>query len=352
MSRFTIALFDDGLQLVPSSWLFDNKTMCHWPPYTNEKKIRKAIMEEASPDCTWTAHKILRVFGTSGTYASGIDKVKLAQEYSDLDISDIDISHQKRIPRQKKTSSTSDDSDQNNNSISENQQVTKEKSLPVPPSLPKSFIVNKPTKEKMQSEEFYPNSKKNIAKEASVTPGKGNDVLPEIFRRLNQIFEKLKSIDDRLSKLEENQNGTLKNNEMAVLQEFIALPLKTNEEVQNMEKDLENQDFFEQMAISLNRIGGRDSRELIINILKRTITNEIAVQYSWAGKLKKMGFKDLLLAKCIIRAVRITDDKVTEKDITHYISKWLVQGTLRHERSLEQRKTKHQKTADADDDAI
>ncbi|XP_071652352.1 uncharacterized protein [Temnothorax longispinosus] len=93
MSRFTIALFDDGLQLVPSSWLFDNKTMCHWLPYTNEKKIRKAIMEEASPDCTWTAHKILRVFGTSGTYASGIEKVKLAQEYSDLDISDIDISY-------------------------------------------------------------------------------------------------------------------------------------------------------------------------------------------------------------------------------------------------------------------
>ncbi|XP_071652731.1 uncharacterized protein, partial [Temnothorax longispinosus] len=164
LQNFTIALFDDGLQLVPSSWLFDNKTMCHWPPYTNEKKIRKAIMEEASPNCTWTAHKILRVFGTSGTYASRIEKVKLAQEYSDLDISDIDISHQKRIPRQKKTSSTSDDSDQNNNSISENEQVTKEKSLPVPPSLPKSFIVNKPTKEKMQSEEFYLNSKKKYCK--------------------------------------------------------------------------------------------------------------------------------------------------------------------------------------------
>jgi len=51
----------------------------------------------------------------------------------------------------------------------------------------------------------------------------------------------------------------------------------------------------------LNRIGGRDSHELIINILKRSITNEVAVQYSWAGKLKKMRFKDVLLSKCIIR---------------------------------------------------
>lgn len=124
-------------------------------------------------------------------------------------------------------------------------------------------------------------------------------MLPQILRRLNQIYAKLISIDDRFCKLEENQNNTQKNQEMSVLQEFIAL--KTNEEVQNIETDLENQDFFEQMAISLNRIGGRDSRELIINILKRTITNEIAIQYCWAGKLKKMGFKDLLLAKCIMQ---------------------------------------------------
>lgn len=33
------------------------------------------------------------------------------------------------------------------------------------------------------------------------------------------------------------------------------------------------------------------------------------------------------------------DDKITEKEIIYYISKWLVQATLRHERNLEQRKT-------------
>lgn len=55
-------------------------------------------------------------------------------------------------------------------------------------------------------------------------------------------------MDDRLCKLEENQNSTQKNKEMSVLQEFIALPLKTNEEIQNIEKDLENQDFFEEMV--------------------------------------------------------------------------------------------------------
>lgn len=104
--------------------------------------------------------------------------MKLAQDYSDLDISDIDISHQKRISRPKKTfrnnyssASDSDDSDQNNNTISEN----KKKTLPAPPSLPKSFIANKSTNNEIISEEFYPILNKNIIKEASDTsdtPGK------------------------------------------------------------------------------------------------------------------------------------------------------------------------------------
>lgn len=64
------------------------------------------------------------------------------------------------------------------------------------------------------------------------------DMLPEILRRLNQILAKLSSIDDRLYKLEENQNNTKKHQEMSVLQEFIALPLKTNEEIQNMGKEI------------------------------------------------------------------------------------------------------------------
>jgi len=74
--------------------------------------------------------------------------VKLAQNYSDLDTSDIDISRQNRPARKKKTSknnnfaysSASDDSDQNNNT--ENQQANKKiKTLPAPSPLPKSFIV-------------------------------------------------------------------------------------------------------------------------------------------------------------------------------------------------------------------
>ena len=57
---------------------------------------------------------------------------------------------------------------------------------------------------------------------------------------------KLNSIDDRLSKIEEN--NTQGSKELSILQELVSLPLKTKEELQNMEKDLENRDFFEQVV--------------------------------------------------------------------------------------------------------
>ncbi|KYN50049.1 hypothetical protein ALC62_00076, partial [Cyphomyrmex costatus] len=200
----------------------------------------------------WITHEIMRILGTSNTYESGIEKVKLAQDYSDLDISDKDISSQKRISRSKKVfrieSSSSSDNDQNNNISDESEQVNKKKALGAPPPLPKSFITNKSTNETMQRQEIHTNNaNKNMTTEASVTlhtPGK--NMLPEILRRLNQIFVKVSSIDDRLYKLEENQNHTQRNKE--ILDEFVALPLKTDEELQNMEKDLENKDFFEQMV--------------------------------------------------------------------------------------------------------
>lgn len=71
------------------------------------------------------------------------------------------------------------------------------------------------------------------------------------MRKLNQIFAKLSSIEGKLFELEEKGNSccTHRNKEMiSVLQEFVSLPLKSNEEVQNMEKDLEDKEFFEQMV--------------------------------------------------------------------------------------------------------
>lgn len=65
MNRFTIAEFEDGLQLVPSNWL-QGTSECLWPTHGNIKRLHKYIVECMEP-CyeTWEIVKVVRIFGTA-----------------------------------------------------------------------------------------------------------------------------------------------------------------------------------------------------------------------------------------------------------------------------------------------
>lgn len=67
MGRFSIVEFEDGIQLIPMSWMFDNNKKCYWPHYKKQEKINQAIFnEEHLDDCKWSSYDILRIFGSAG----------------------------------------------------------------------------------------------------------------------------------------------------------------------------------------------------------------------------------------------------------------------------------------------
>lgn len=69
MGRFSIVEFEDGIQLAPTSWIFNDNKKCYWPSYTKQEKINQAIFSEERPDeCKWSSYNILRIFGTAGIY--------------------------------------------------------------------------------------------------------------------------------------------------------------------------------------------------------------------------------------------------------------------------------------------
>ncbi|EFN70499.1 hypothetical protein EAG_13820, partial [Camponotus floridanus] len=82
---YNIVEFEDGLQIVPSEWLTENNKECKWPSYTSQIKINKAIMKRIFPSDDWQLYKIIRIFGSSDTYDKAIDKLKLAEQISDID---------------------------------------------------------------------------------------------------------------------------------------------------------------------------------------------------------------------------------------------------------------------------
>lgn len=66
---FVIVLFEDGLSLVPTSWLSSNKTYCFYPRSKKESTIRKLMSCEVFPkpnDPEWVEYPVQRIMGETG----------------------------------------------------------------------------------------------------------------------------------------------------------------------------------------------------------------------------------------------------------------------------------------------
>lgn len=67
---WTVVEFSDGLQIVPSTWIYYNNGMCSWPPFTNQNKINKVIRDNVEAEKTWPKHEVKRVFCNAGEVKS------------------------------------------------------------------------------------------------------------------------------------------------------------------------------------------------------------------------------------------------------------------------------------------
>lgn len=68
-TRFIIAEFNDGLQIIPAAWFNADKQLCIWPSHFKTKlRINKAIMSREMPKkkTDWDELSVKRLFGTTG----------------------------------------------------------------------------------------------------------------------------------------------------------------------------------------------------------------------------------------------------------------------------------------------
>jgi len=72
----------------------------------------------------------------------------------------------------------------------------------------------------------------------------------ELFRKLNRIDARLDHIDDRVKNIEEKLESGIshKNNEYFDISEIASFPLKTKEDLEKLEVDLQDADFFKNMV--------------------------------------------------------------------------------------------------------
>lgn len=141
-----------------------------------------------------------------------------------------------------------------------------------------------------------------------------------------------------MNSLEEKLENNLKNKKHDIdITEIVSFPLKTKEDLDKLELDLQEADFFQNMIIYMKHLGGKTYHEMTVIILKHTISNFFSTLYCWNGKDgKKTAFKDLVFAKCIKH----------DQQITQIIAKWFIQGKLRCDRDEERLQRNQKKSQD------
>ncbi|VEN61413.1 unnamed protein product [Callosobruchus maculatus] len=97
--QWCVVCFDDGIQLVPKSWIAGTK--CFWPTFTSNKRYEKAVKHCEEPDDSWPLYN-MRILGTYDSYEIGKRKLKIAEDQSDLSTDDYEKSKKRRSLKKKK----------------------------------------------------------------------------------------------------------------------------------------------------------------------------------------------------------------------------------------------------------
>lgn len=62
---YSIVEFEDGLQMIPTSWLIKDKNAAHWPQMTSHTRFIKAVQNRISPEDYWPIYNIKRTLATA-----------------------------------------------------------------------------------------------------------------------------------------------------------------------------------------------------------------------------------------------------------------------------------------------
>ncbi|GAB1866410.1 DUF4806 domain-containing protein [Camponotus japonicus] len=170
-------------------------------------------------------------------------------------------------------------------------------------------------------------------------------VLKEILKKVNRILVEVTYIDRRLNRLENKiTDQTIRNQENNINEEaFTFNTISSINELQLFEENLKNE-FFVKMRDFLKLKGGTNLQDMIKNIFKTLIKDDILMSYSWKGARGKTTFRNFKIVNLIIAVVRLHDTNSTEEIITKLMNNWIVQAPARVRRIADKEKNRTDQT--------
>ncbi|XP_042149642.1 uncharacterized protein LOC121047143 [Ixodes scapularis] len=275
-----------SIDVVPSTWVKNGK--CSWPPYSNARLLQAAAVTCAAPDpADWTLHNV-SILCTATDYARAVHKcqklTRTAQLTSESEVDDI-VSLRPMV-------------------------ATIDESLErgcLPP---------------------FPDAGRDVSTVADhgQRPGSSH------FRNPSQ------EIKARIQALQESERRAPAHNSSFPPAETPAFPLPNKDDVAALESRIVEGGYRQTLVEWLSKIGGDTTREAAVRVLRATLTDELASQYSWFGAKGKVQFGTLQLASVLYDAVIATGAITKDFQVT-------TMGWMKHARQRVEQKQKKAGTA-------
>lgn len=181
------------------------------------------------------------------------------------------------------------------------------------PSRPKETLV---TKSSSLSSTTTSKCVEKILKNQAVIMKQNEELLRNQITILNLLHEKGFGVED----------------EAEFLPPDISLPLSTSQQLNTLNKWLQDEHKNRKKFSGLiSCIGGLNENESIRNIMKKLISNKLAMEYNWIGKGEKQAFSDnKTLLKCIFGMLRKKYITLVEINLKNVIQEWLKNAKSRH----------------------
>lgn len=296
------------------------------------------IKKKETPKDDWKT-LTLRILGRYDDYKTAQKKCKTAIDKDNLSSLSEAAEYRRRIHKNRKRDSDTDEESEEESFINfpkynSDNTVSSPNLAHIDLSNEAHSKTNQFTSKKIKSDTVLNEVHKNIKKQANEMKEFQRQVLRHLHSinaQIGELNEHVDSLKPNLLDNEENSHQTIVNEDSIKCIED--LPIKSKLELEEIERVLQDKQIFHDVATELSKMGGTNLRIIVKKIMCRILTPEIERDYSWEEHKGNLIFKDLILAKLVLKSARLTtkknQDNITDHEIINAIKTWLVKAKLK-----------------------
>ncbi|XP_077051311.1 uncharacterized protein LOC143701680 isoform X1 [Siphateles boraxobius] len=271
----------DEVMVVASHWLSSDKTQSYWPPFKSTEMCMEAVLNRLNPETGGKPWEKLNII--------------FHKEHGDFDKA---IEIKKKIKEEKEKWSFLVPTTTGFPGILKRQKLENNQAMiqPLPPSpIPST----------------------------SRMPANDKEELLHMLRDIKSTVQKNSSMLKKL--LKDNTASEAPSSSTSFptrgVKTSLNLPLRTFEDVERIERELNSAASRKKYIKYLSGLGGFGDKDVIKNIMQQVLIDDLAKEFNWLGRGEKRPLSQLILADVIREAA--LKSKVTRVDCETEIKKYL-----------------------------